>query len=233
MEDTGIGIPNDKFDEVFKHFSRLTPAYEGLYEGTGLGLYTVKKYVEAMKGTIEVASEIGVGTCFTVTLPFIISDHEVQTKKPINSSTLIKPELNKTGLESQVAAPIKDTMASILVVEDSELAAIAVKFALKTFNCHTETAKNGMEAVQMAKNGKYDLILMDVGLPDFSGMEVAKKIRAFADPKKSQVPIIALTGHADNPEMRQQIIDAGIQDVISKPAQSQSLDIILQTYIFS
>lgn len=75
-------------------------------------------------------------------------------------------------------------------------------------------ATTGQEAVDKAKKNTYALIWMDVGLPDFSGIEVTKKIRAFTDPKKSTVPIVALTAHANNPAMRQEALDAGMQDVI-------------------
>ncbi len=83
VKDTGIGIPKDKFDTIFEHFSRLTPAYEGNYKGAGLGLYTVKRYIEAMKGNIYVESELEQGSCFIVTLPFIVADHSDQETSSI------------------------------------------------------------------------------------------------------------------------------------------------------
>lgn len=232
IKDTGIGIPEDKFDDIFEHFSRLAPSYEGLYKGAGLGLYTVKRYVEAMRGAVIVSSEVSKGACFTVTLPFIVSDHAGPSRKSVRFSASMKPDADKTILESQGPVSIKEIMASILVVEDNELAAIAVTLTLKPFNCHIDTAEAGSTAVEMAQKGNYDLILMDIGLPDFSGIEVAKKIRGLADPKKSQVPIVALTGHANNSEMRQEAIEANLQDVLSKPAQPLALESILQKYVF-
>ncbi|WP_156812580.1 PAS domain-containing sensor histidine kinase [Legionella tunisiensis] len=80
IEDSGIGIPEDKFETIFEHFSRLTPAYQGLYKGAGLGLYTVKRYIEAMHATINIESEVGKGTCFIITLPLHVSDHSDREK---------------------------------------------------------------------------------------------------------------------------------------------------------
>ncbi len=231
VEDTGIGIPTDKFDIIFENFSRLTPAYEGLYKGAGLGLYTVKRYVEAMQGTIHVESEIGHGTCFTVTLPMFVSDHGDREKKSLLFANPLNIAPDNIHLKKHGLSP-KDAKASILIVEDHELAAYAVSVPLRPFECHVDMASNGTNAVKMAQESHYDLILMDIGLPDLSGIEVTKKIRSFDDPQKSQVPIIALTGHANNPDIRQEAIDAGMQEIISKPAQRLILESILQNYVF-
>lgn len=232
VKDTGIGIPEDKFDVIFEHFSRLTPSYEGLYKGAGLGLYTVKRYVEAMQGTIEVNSKLGKGACFTVELPLTVSDHTDCSKKSIRFPTSVKPATDKTILKYQANVPNQNAIASILLVEDNKLAAIAVTLNLKTLNCHVNTAEDGSQAIKMAQEGSYDLIFMDIGLPDFSGIEVTKKIRALNDPVKSQVPIVALTGHANNPEMRQEAIDTGMQEVLSKPAQPLEIESVLHNYVF-
>lgn len=232
VEDTGIGIPKEKFDTIFEHFSRLTPAYEGLYKGAGLGLYTVKRYIEAMNGSIHVESELGKGTCFTARLPFTVSDHADRVKQSVHFPKATKPTIDKALSDMQELISTEGTTASILIVEDNALAAVAVKLALKSFNCSVEIAKNGERAVKMAHDNHYDLILMDIGLPDISGIEVTRKIRALSDPIKSQVPIVALTGHAENSEMRQESLDAGMQEVLSKPAQYLALEAILQEYVF-
>ncbi|WP_019216009.1 ATP-binding protein [Legionella tunisiensis] len=80
VEDSGIGIPQDKFETIFENFSRLTPSYQGLYKGAGLGLYTVKRYIDAMQATIDLESEVGKGSCFTIKLPLIVSDHSDREK---------------------------------------------------------------------------------------------------------------------------------------------------------
>ncbi len=233
VEDSGVGIPSDKFDTIFEHFSRLTPAYEGLYKGAGLGLYTVKRYLEAMGGKIDVKSEVGKGTCFTVTVPLMTSDHTDRAKESIRVSKIPKPiSTAAIAAEFEKSPTPTEATASILIVEDNTLAAIAVRLALKPFNCATDVAKNGAQAVKKAQSESYDLILMDIGLPDFSGVEAVKRIRALADTQKSQVPIVALTGHAGDPEKQQECLNAGMQDVLSKPVQPLALESILQKYIF-
>lgn len=230
VADSGIGIPEDKFDVIFEHFSRLVPSYEGIYQGAGLGLYTVKCYVKAMHGTIHLTSELGKGTVFTLTLPFIVADH---VKKEKTAIFLPKQIIAKKNLVR--SAVIKSTdKHRILIVEDNELAAKAITLALeKIFDCSFDFATTGKQAIQMAGDHDYDLILMDVGLPDLNGVEATKRIRDFSDKNKSSVPIIALTGHAGDPEKYQECIDAGMQVVLSKPARQPDLKAVFQEYVFS
>lgn len=232
VEDTGVGIPKDKFDTIFGHFSRLTPAYEGLYKGAGLGLYTVNQYIQAMNGSICVDSELGKGTCFTVTLPFTVSNHADHIQQPVRLPKKVTSAAHKKNLEKPKIVSIKEASFSILIVEDNEMAAIALQRTLDPFNCHIDIAENGAKAVAMAQEGQYDLILMDIGLPDFTGIEATKKIRSLGDAEKSHVPIVALTGHANNPETRQEAIDAGMQEVLSKPAKPLALESVLQRNVF-
>ena len=114
------------------------------------------------------------------------------------------------------------------MVEDSPLAAQAIIMRLEKFDCHVELAENGAKAVEMAEKNDYDLILMDIGSPDFSGIEATLKIRALDD----TVPIVALTAHAGNAEKRQEALDAGMNDIMSKPAEPLPLKDLLNEYIF-
>ena len=232
VKDTGIGIPEDKFDEIFEHFSRLTSSYEGVYKGSGLGLYTVKRYVEAIQGTIDVSSEVGKGTCFTLILPFLVSDHADRGKQSTRTPISIQPATEVELLKERGSVSDQDASASILIVEDNLIAAMAAKLAFKPFNCHIDMAESGAEAVAMVEKNGYDLILMDVGLPDFSGIEATQQIRALNDRSKAQVPIVALTGHADNAEIHQDAIDAGMQEILIKPLQRSALETILEAYVF-
>ncbi|MDF3054574.1 MAG: two component system histidine kinase, partial [Gammaproteobacteria bacterium] len=237
IEDTGIGIPEDKFDIIFEHFSRLTSSYEGVYKGSGLGLYTVKQYLAAMNGDIKVASTVGKGTCFTLTIPFIVSDTVDKIRQSIRAAAPIVPSSipQSVTLSPSVSASENPKFPSsrVLIVEDGIAAAMALKVALKPFQCAIDTAVNGNEAVEKAQYNTYDLILMDVGLPDITGIEATQKIRTLSDTKKSQVPIVALTGHADNPEKRQECLNAGMQDVCSKPANTLMLEPYFQNFVFN
>ncbi len=254
VKDSGIGVAQDKKELLFEHFSRLNPSYEGIYKGTGLGLYTVKHYVEAMKGYINVESQLGKGSCFTITLSFTVADGRdaeassteinVSGNKMLDPPKRCKPsqispekghlcdEKSLPDLVPQTDPSLNNGVATILIVEDSPLVVIGMQLTLKPFHCIVEVAKNGTQAVEMAKTKQYDLIFMDVGLPDFSGIEATKKIRNFIDVKHSQVPIVAVTGHAGNPDQRQACFDAGMQAILNKPAKSLELESALKRYVF-
>ncbi len=227
IEDTGIGIPRDKFETIFENFSRLTPSFEGNFKGSGLGLHTVKQYVNAMSGKIEVKSEVNKGTSFILTVPFLESgsnEFESQTKDLKNfQAEQIKP----ISADSKI---FKNKVGHILVVEDNNIAAMAISVFLKPLNCNVDIVKNGAKAIEMAGSITYDLILMDIGLPDYSGIDVTKTIRSFTDIMKSKVPIVAITGHGGNKELQDQAIEAGMQTVLSKPVKSIDLERILRNY---
>jgi len=232
VADSGIGIPADKFEVIFDHFSRLNPSYKGVYKGSGLGLYTVKQYVHAMKGTITVASQLGSGTEFTVLLPFEVSDHSDYVRQSIRTPQP-KQSIDYTSLRSasniEKAQPSPVPLKQILVVEDNTTAAMAIQIALSSYDCKVDLAVTGQEALEKAQQQAYDLILMDIGLPDTDGLEVTKKIRAMDHSIYSEVPIVALTGHLNH---RDACLEAGMQDLLTKPAQPSTLDLILQRYVF-
>jgi len=219
VEDSGIGIPKDKFDTIFEHFSRLNPSYQGLWKGAGLGLYAVKRYIEAMKAEIRVDSEVGKGTCFTITLPLMICDYADYKKISFR-----KPQITKKNAQTK-------TSGLILIVEDNMIVAKAVKASLDDFNCSSDIARNGKEAVKMVQERHYDLVLMDIGLPDVEGIEVARRIRALDDVKAAQTPIVALTGHADDPKKAKEALTAGMQEIFAKPLPYSALEPLLQRYI--
>jgi two-component system aerobic respiration control sensor histidine kinase ArcB len=232
--DSGMGIPTDKFGTIFEHFSRLSPSYEGLYKGAGLGLYTVSRYVNAMKGTIEVKSELEKGSSFIVTIPLTISEQSDYEKVSFYTSKAKNTTMTLT--DSKTVNPIgnKEALATILVVEDSTLAAKAVQSTLTRLNSRfvSDIASNGHDALQKVQTHPYDLILMDIGLPDIEGIELTRQIRALNKPQTSQLPIIALTGHADDPKKRDEALKAGMQAVFNKPLSSATLDAILEDYVF-
>jgi CheY-like chemotaxis protein len=111
------------------------------------------------------------------------------------------------------------------------MAAIAVKRILNTLGCNVDTAKNGAEAVDKASKGVYKLILMDIGLPDFSGIEAAKKIISLKDTNKSIPSIVALTGHGDDEKITTDALKSGFREVVIKPANKFTLQRLLNTYV--
>jgi CheY-like chemotaxis protein len=118
-----------------------------------------------------------------------------------------------------------------LLVEDNNAAAMAGKLLLTRLHCLVDIANTGNEAVEQASANHYDLILMDLRLSDCSGIEAVKQIRALGDHPKSQVPIVAVTGRAGESETRSECLDAGMQDVLSKPVQLSSLQLVLQRFV--
>ena len=230
VADTGIGIPKDKFETIFEHFSKLNPSYKGVYKGYGLGLYTVKQYVEAMHGTINVESMVGKGTQFILTLPFTVDDHTDHIKPEIDQpANLQRPKVSAQTFDK--TQPHANTR--VLLVEDTSVAATVAKNMLKKCGCQSviDWAQTGEIALKKASENHYDLILMDIGLPKMQGTEVTAKIRALDDPIKSKVPIVALTGHAD-PEQKKEFQALGMNDLIIKPATNANLTRVLSTYVF-
>lgn len=217
VADTGIGIPKDKQEIIFEHFSRLTPSYTGLYKGHGLGLYTVKRYLEAMKGTIEVNSEINKGSQFIITIPFAIGKEVEESFQKVYETT------------KEMPAPKEIEGAKILLVEDQPLTARMAEQLLQKMNCQIIHAKDGKSALAYASSQPFDFILMDVGLPDATGMEISKKIRALPNKNYSQTPIIALTGHMAE-EKRKACLEAGMQEMLTKPLTMAIAEHLLQQY---
>ncbi|MCP4474039.1 MAG: response regulator, partial [Gammaproteobacteria bacterium] len=232
VEDSGIGIPKDKFETIFEHFSRLTSSYNSGYKGAGLGLYAVKQYVNTMKGKIDVTSTVGKGSCFTVILPLTVSDHTDQKVPTIPLSETLNHQVSSilnTAERKKLHQSVSSETATrkVLIVEDHPLAAKAISLPLeRNFNCAVDIVGNGTDAVEIAKKGDYHLIFMDIGLPDFCGIEATKRIRKF----NQDVPIIALTGHAGHSDKGQEAKAAGMQAILTKPAKPVELEHILQQY---
>lgn len=227
VKDSGIGIPQDQHDSIFEHFTRLTPSYQGIYKGNGLGLYTVKKYLDTMEGEIELKSEVGEGSTFTVIVPLKISsppENEVTTDlyQKVEPSPIIENDLSKFELENP--------LAHVLVVEDNALAARMIRQQLAKCNSSSEVVNSGEEAVKLAETEDFDLVIMDIGLPGIDGLEASRQI--LKTRKNSATPIVALTGHLSK-DKRQQCLDAGMQEMFPKPLTELATQRIIQIYVFS
>ncbi len=223
--DTGIGIAKDKLQVIFERFTRLTPSYKGIYEGSGIGLYLVQKYVKAMNGFIQVESEQGKGSQFTVTLPMQINGTE---KKPIIIKQR-KNQIERTHITSMQEAIHTKFSPRILLVEDN-LAVQRIQSSLLTsMSCIVDVANCGEEALGTFKPGKYDLIFMDIGLPDIQGDAVSMHIRKIEEGSGMRTPIIALTAHMTQ-DITEHCFAAGMEDVLSKPLSLEQAKQIIQNY---
>jgi PAS domain S-box-containing protein len=197
ITDSGIGIPEDKLKFIFERFSQAESHTTRNYGGTGLGLSIAKQLVKLQDGTIDVRSKIGEGSVFSFTLPFR------KTDKAYSHASIHRDELEISDLSK----------LAILLVEDNP---INVKFILSLFSDYqikSTVAENGRQAVEKIRNHHYDLVLMDIEMPEMNGFEATAAIR---NELKSKVPIIALTANAMAGEGEKCLL-VGMDDYMSKP----------------
>ena len=233
VQDTGIGIPLDQQEAVYTRFKRLNPSCEGIYtSGPGLGLGIVKQFMDDLDGELHLVSAAHEGATFTCLIPIkepLLDDAsgvkaDVQIDEPSLPApvTPIKPLTTKTTGTTKAINP----QARILVVEDHALAARIVENMLIELNCQVDIAVNGADALQQAMNQSYDLIFMDIGLPDIDGYAVTQRIRLYEQDKNTRALIIALTAHVDA-ENQQQCLEAGMDSMVSKPLTKKGAEDIL------
>jgi signal transduction histidine kinase/AmiR/NasT family two-component response regulator len=208
IEDSGIGMSREFINSAFEPFAQEKTDKGSDYTGTGLGLAIVKKLVEAMGGKIELKSEIGEGSRFTFTLPFTIDSKTSET-------------------EEERAANIGKGISGsrMLLVEDNELNLEIAKFMLEDRDVSVDTAMNGLEAVQMFEKSApftYDLILMDIMMPELDGIEATKRIRNMTRADAKIVPIVALSANTYAEDIRVSR-EAGMDDHLAKPIDVERL----------
>lgn len=203
VTDTGIGIPKSKHKSIFESFKQGESETTRRYGGTGLGLSIVKKLVEFQGGKLGIDSELGKGSTFSVVLDFDIY-------KPSKAST---SEPKKESSSNNMLTDV-----NVLVVEDNELnQVLAIEFLNKA-GAKSEIANNGAEAVEMIGAKNYDIVLMDIQMPEMDGYEASKKIRS----EGNQIPIIAMTAHAFQGE-REKCLSAGMDDYLTKPIRFEKM----------
>lgn len=206
ISDTGIGIPPAKKDLVFDHFVQLEDHRTRTISGTGLGLGISKTLVEAMGGKLNLFSEEGVGTTIKFDIPFEIDEH---MDKPEDKTHEIVLHKDLSGLR-------------VLLVEDNSINQKVIVHDLRKWKCAIEVVSDAFEAIEMLKNKKFDVILMDYYMPRMDGIETTQYIRTkFPEPTRS-VPIIAITASAMRGD-NDKFIQAGMNDYISKPFNPEKL----------
>lgn len=205
VEDTGVGIPQEKLDTIFESFSQADASVTRKYGGTGLGLTIVKQLVEMQKGSITVKSKEHVGSTFTVHIPYTIGKADARSE-PKNARALKKANASKLF---------------VLLVEDNDINRLYAKSVLKNWNCYTDTAENGLVAIEKIKNQEYDVVLMDIQMPVMDGYETTRAIRMMETPQRN-VPIVALTANATKADV-EKCIAAGMNDYLPKPFSPDDL----------
>ena len=204
IKDSGIGISKEKLSRVFKRFEQAGVETTRLYGGTGLGLSIAKHIVQSQGGEISVTSELGVGSIFRFTMPFAHYD----------STRLV----NTKPVEFVADLSFLEDLR-MLLVEDNILNIKLINGIFLGTNVKIDIAETGAEAINKAKDNFYDIILMDIELPDMNGYDTTKVIR---NDLKIQQPIIALTAHALAGE-REKCIGAGMNEYLTKPVNTRQL----------
>ncbi len=231
VEDSGIGIPKDKQQEIYVQFKRLTPSYQGIYKGTGLGLSVVKQFIDELDGEIYVESEAAKGSRFTCLIPL---------QEPLLNDDLGLSEEQESSLNSSFDSTLKEitsgrqnlasSQLEVLVVEDNLIAQTVAKSIIIKLGCIVDIAETGKAAVDLAKTKHYDLIFLDIGLPDIDGYQVAQLIRVNELTLKTHCPIIALTAHAGEGN-KKRCTEAGMDAVLTKPLTFNNCMKIMNTYL--
>lgn len=208
IKDTGIGIPEDKMGRLFQSFSQVDTSTTRKYGGTGLGLAICKKLVDMMDGHIWVESEAGKGSTFHFVIP---AEATTATSKPDISMV---PKL-EAGQNIGQLYPLR-----ILLAEDNEINKMVALHMLKKVGYEADVASNGVEALRAVERKPYDIILMDVQMPDMDGIEAAIEIRKQWPDRRMR--IIAVTAYALEGD-KDRCLSAGMDDYISKPIQLEEL----------
>ena len=210
VSDTGIGMSQDYLTKIFEAFTREQNTTKSKIAGTGLGMSIVKKYVDLLGGTINVESELGKGSTFTVTLKHRIADESYYVKKHIE-----EPGTGSEILEGR----------NILLAEDNDLNAEIAEAILERAGLKTERVEDGIQCVNRIMEmpvGTYDMILMDIQMPKMDGYKATQAIRNLPDRDKACIPIIAMTANAFVEDKRDAIA-AGMNGHIAKPIQVDKL----------
>jgi signal transduction histidine kinase len=208
VSDTGVGIPEDKFELIFESFTQASNSTTREYGGTGLGLSISKSLVEKFGAELVVESEVGKGSSFYFNLPAKFVRPKIKV-----ISNMDEGDIDLNGFK-------------VLVAEDNDLNVLVSRGFLELWGAEVHVAANGLEAVEMAAKDHYDLILMDLHMPEMNGIDATKKIRGL----DLDIPIIALTASTAGSDTTD-LIDAGMNTVLQKPFDPADLQVQIARYI--
>ncbi|MBF8962404.1 PAS domain S-box protein [Pontibacter sp. FD36] len=205
VEDTGIGVPADKKDLIFEGFTQAYSSITRKYGGTGLGLSICKNLVERQGGDIWVEDNPEGGSIFHFMITYPKSEVDQL------------PEDETVDIDFGSLGAVK-----VLLAEDNEVNVFLAQAIMEEWGFQLDVAVNGLEAVEMVHQSAYDIILMDIQMPELSGIDATLQIRAMADEQKAGIPIIALTANALKGDA-EKYLSAGMNDYLSKPFEAEVL----------
>ncbi len=215
LEDTGIGIPKSKLKTIFKSFEQSSSSTSRTYGGTGLGLTITKLFIEGMKGSVDVKSEVNKGTKFTLEIPFVV---------PKSSSLNGKKGILHTSNQDY-------STKKVLLVEDNEMNQLVFKKMVEKWNPQLFMVNNGEDALRWMKNDDWDMVFMDIQMPIKSGIETISEWREYESENNLEpLSVVALTADAFD-ESRNQALQSGMTDFATKPLSSEELGRVLSKYL--
>ena len=217
ISDTGIGMSPEQVGRLFTPFGQADASITRRFGGTGLGLAISEKLVGAMGGAVAVESQLGRGTTFRVTLPLVIGE-----APQVDTSATATPHLEASAPQRQNAAPIR-----ILAAEDHPVNQQLIKRLLEKWGHQVDLANNGHEAVEAVERQPYDLVFMDMQMPELDGIEATVEIRKRFD--ASRLPIVAMTANV-LPADRERCLAAGMQDFVGKPFKPAQVQTMIARY---
>jgi signal transduction histidine kinase/CheY-like chemotaxis protein/HPt (histidine-containing phosphotransfer) domain-containing protein len=214
--DTGIGVPADRMNRLFQSFSQADASISRRYGGSGLGLSICKRLVELMGGEIGVKSEAGKGSEFWFSIPLVVPGHASQPSAELEQGAFEAAMLSLLAY----GRPLR-----VLVAEDNSTNQIVAKAVLTKLGATVDVVENGAEAVMAMSRARYDVILMDMQMPEMNGVDAARAIRSLDGPEKD-TPIVALTANAFASDVKA-CLDAGMNGHVRKPFRKEDLAVAI------
>jgi len=205
VRDNGIGMSDETLEAIFEEFTQADASIARKYEGTGLGLAICRKLVALYGGDIHAESKLGQGSAFTFTIPFVPASREIAAVTDIHLEVVFEARRR----------------LNILIAEDNRIVQQVILHTLEVYGHQMTLVENGLDAIEAVRHHDFDLILMDVRMPEMSGPDATRVIRRL-DPPKSTIPVIALTADAMRLQ-RESYAAAGMDDCVTKPFERSDL----------
>jgi len=204
VEDTGIGIDEEELDKLFEEFFQVELKADDKDKGVGLGLAITKRLIELLGGQISVKSEKGEGTAFSFSIPAPSAKAPEESKEKKSLSTKSIKEMK------------------VLVAEDNPVNQVILRKIFERFGCTIDLARNGSQALQKLGESDYDIVFLDIQMPDFDGYEVTERVRKAESKSGHHQKIVGLSAHATT-EHKKRSLEAGMDGYLTKPVKSEKI----------